>query len=133
MADADMGRTEDSGVNNPGDSGQGQTAGSHSELFGLQGQKRASTTAGAGAGSGVIGGSGHVGSANKGASGVNTEDIAIAQQNAGVGGVAEGGKSSAISGSGGDSFTPSQGSGDVRPAGEATGEKKLLDKLNPLK
>ncbi|EXJ72146.1 uncharacterized protein A1O5_04650 [Cladophialophora psammophila CBS 110553] len=100
--------------------------GSHSELFGLQGQKRASTTAGAGAGGGIIGTSGHAGAANKGVDLGSRSDI----QNAGVAGVAEGGKSSTITGSGGETLTPSQGSGDVRSAGE---EKGVFDKLNPLK
>jgi hypothetical protein len=77
----------------------------------------------------VIGTSGHSGAAGKG----TNDGSAQTAQTAGIAGVAEGGKSSAISGSGGESFTPSQGTGDVRPAGEATGEKKLLDKLNPLK
>ncbi|OQV02119.1 hypothetical protein CLAIMM_07364 [Cladophialophora immunda] len=101
-------------------------ASSHSELFGLQGQKRASTTAGAGAGSGIIGTSGHAGAANKGVD----LDTGSAIQNAGVAGVAEGGKSSTVTGSGGETLTPSQGTGDVRPAGE---EKGVFDKLNPLK
>lgn len=105
----------------------GQTT-SHSELFGLEGQKRASTTAGAGAGSGIIGTSGHVGAAK----GANTDNEANTQ-NTGIGGIAEGGNSSAVAGSGGESFTPSQGSGDVRPGGVATREKKVTDKLNPFK
>ncbi|OAP57087.1 hypothetical protein AYL99_09200 [Fonsecaea erecta] len=83
-------------------------ASSHSELFGLQGQKRASTTAGAGAGTGIIGTSGHVGAAKKGVDLDTGSEI----QNAGVAGVAEGGKSSTVTGSGGETLTPSQGSGD---------------------
>ena len=134
MTDAHVEKTTGDSLDQPGNmdagtSDKGQTPGSHSELFGLEGRKRPSTTAGAGAGSGVIGAPGHVGSANKGAN----IDVGGGAQNAKVGGMEEGGKSSGISGSGGESFTPKQGSGDVRPAGEATGEKSLLDKLNPMK
>jgi len=121
MTDAQTGRTDTSlgGLNTSTNGGTGQTE-SHSELFGLQGQKRASTTAGAGAGSGIIGTSGHIGSVGKRAG----QDSGLPLQNAGI---------SATSGPGGESFTPSQGTGDVRASGQAKGEKKLLDKLNPLK
>ncbi|KAH0846533.1 general stress response protein Whi2 [Fonsecaea pedrosoi] len=98
------------------------TASSHSELFGLPGQKRASTTAGAGAGSGIIGTSGHAGAANKS---VELDPGSEVQNTGGVAGVAEGGKSSTVTGSGGETLTPSQGSGDVRPAGQ---EKGIIDK-----
>lgn len=100
---------------------------SHSELFGLTGQKRASTTAGAGAGSGVIGTSGHAGAANRAAEtlgsqpGINSETA----------GVDQGGKSNAIIGSGGEQFRPDQESGDV--AEEREKKNSIVDKLNPLK
>ena len=77
--------------------------GSHSALFGLDGQKGPSTTAGSGAGSGIIGTSGHSGAANKGS----------VTETSTVGGMDQGGKSNAAPGSGGEAFTPSQGSGEI--------------------
>lgn len=100
---------------------------SHSELFGLIGQKRASTTAGAGAGSGVIGTSGHTGIANKAAETLGSQPAANSER----AGIAQGGKSNRIIGSGSEQFTPSQGAGNIA---EQRGEKQsLVDKLNPLK
>jgi hypothetical protein len=90
----------------------GHQTDSHSALFGLEGQKRASTTAGAGAGSGVIGTSGHSGAANKSSS------FAAAGQDSAentTAGMAHGGKSSTVPGSGSEPLIPSQGSGDVPP------------------
>ncbi|KIX10144.1 uncharacterized protein Z518_01225 [Rhinocladiella mackenziei CBS 650.93] len=83
--------------------------GSHSTLFGLDGQKRSSIPAGAGAGSGIIGTSGHTGAANKS----NIADLSD-EDNAQTttAGMPQGGKSSAVPGSGSETFTPSQGTGD---------------------
>jgi hypothetical protein len=51
-----------------------------------------------------------------------------------VAGMAEGGSTSSVAGSGSEFTKPSQGSGDVRPGGEAvTGKQSLKDKLNPFK
>jgi hypothetical protein len=98
-------------------------------MQGLEGQKRASTTAGAGAGSGIIGTSGHAGAANKGST-----SEGMTSTGGTIGGMAEGGNSSSVAGSGSEFTKPSQGTGDVRPAGETvTGEQSLKDKLNPFK
>lgn len=86
---------------------------SHSELFGLQGQKRASTTAGSGAGSGIIGTSGHPGAANKGGSFDAQAMQAMQATENTTAGLPQGGKTGAVPGSGAESFTPNQGAGDV--------------------
>lgn len=83
---------------------------SHSELFGLDGQKRPSTTAGAGAGSGILGTSGHAGAANRRASGA-VDSGAVEGK---VADIAEEGTKGTVPGSGSDTFTPSQGSGAIQ-------------------
>lgn len=84
---------------------------SHSALFGLEGQKRASTTAGSGAGSGIIGASGHTGAANKLAVS-DVSDNGTMQSTLAEMAVDE--KSTAAPGAGSETLTPSQGTGDVQ-------------------
>lgn len=100
---------------------------SHSELFGLTGQKRPSTTAGSGPGTGIIGTSGHTGAVNKAANSVGSQTPVSSE----MAGMEQGGKSNSIIGSGGEQFTPSQGNGDV--GNERQQRNSLVDKLNPLK
>ncbi|EXJ79840.1 hypothetical protein A1O3_08125 [Capronia epimyces CBS 606.96] len=102
------------------DTGKGVAPDSHSALFGLEG-KRPSTTAGAGAGSGVMGTSGHsaAGAANPtptqgGVAGVGVSDKDNTQQPT-TAGIEHGGKSTAVPGSGAETLTPSQGSGEIPP------------------
>ncbi|KAL2432850.1 hypothetical protein ABEF95_015536 [Exophiala dermatitidis] len=92
-------------------SDKGVAPDSHSALFGLEG-KRPSTTPGAGAGSGIIGTSGHTGSANKG-SVAGVSDKGNAQST--TAGIQHGGNSSAAPGSGAETLTPSQGTGEIPP------------------
>ncbi len=82
-------------------SDKNKTTESHSSLFGLAGQKGPSSTAGSGAGSGVVGTSGHTAAANK----------APSEQT--VAGMPHGGQAGGKPGSGSELFTPSQGSGKI--------------------
>lgn len=87
---------------------------SHSALFGLDGQKRPSAP-GAGAGSGIIGTTGHAGAANRSSSydaqGMKDGDSTIAATPQGAG------KTRTLPGSGSETLTPSQGSGEIKRHG----------------
>ncbi|KIW17068.1 hypothetical protein PV08_04259 [Exophiala spinifera] len=81
---------------------------SHSKLFGLEGQKRASTTAGSGAGTGITGTSGHAGSLNN-----KAPDARVEASEKTVAGVPHGGRSGTKPGSGGEPLYPSQRTGTI--------------------
>ena len=85
---------------------------SHSEAFGLKGQKHAGLPSGASTkeGEGVLGAAGNPAGGHGEASLGRTGDEGT------VGGIKQGSSDNTVPGSGGSLTTPSQGTGDVRPA-----------------